>query len=58
MAINFKNKITLSLGAMFCFETISCISDEEGTLHNIVDPPEKKPSMGVLREAKTRLQKG
>jgi hypothetical protein len=41
MAIAFKNKITLRLGAMFRFGTISCIADEEGTLHRVADPPEK-----------------
>jgi hypothetical protein len=56
MAVIFKNKITLSPGAMFYFRTISCIADVEGTLHCIVDPPEKKPSSGISREAKARLQ--
>jgi hypothetical protein len=55
MAITLKNKITLCLGAMFCFGTISCIADEEGTLHHVVDPPEKKPSTGIPREVKARL---
>jgi hypothetical protein len=41
MAITFKNKITLRPRAMFHFGTISCIVDEEGTLHRIADPPEK-----------------
>jgi hypothetical protein len=39
MAITFKNKITLRLGAMFRFGTISCIEDEQGTLQRIADPP-------------------
>jgi hypothetical protein len=56
MAITFKKKITLRPGAMFRFGTISCIADEEGTLHCIVDPPEKKPSLGILREAKATLR--
>jgi hypothetical protein len=55
MAITFKNKITLRPGAMFRFGTISCIADEEGTLHRIADPPEKKPSSRIPREARTRL---
>jgi hypothetical protein len=55
MAITFKNKITLSPGAMFRFGTISCITDKEGTLHRVADPPEKKPSSGILREARARL---
>jgi hypothetical protein len=44
MAIIFKSKINLNPGAMFCFETISCIADIEGTLHRIADPPKKRPS--------------
>jgi hypothetical protein len=55
MIVTFKNKITLSPGAMFRFGTISCIAYVEGTLHHIADPPEKKPSLGISREAKTRL---
>jgi hypothetical protein len=52
MAVTFKNKITLSPGAMFRFGSISCIADEEGTLHRVADPPKKKPSSGILREAR------
>jgi hypothetical protein len=55
MAIVFKSKITLRPGAMFCFGTISCIADKEGTLHHVADPPEKKPSSGIPREARARL---
>jgi hypothetical protein len=40
---------------MFCFGTISCIADEEGTLHRVADPPEKKPSLGIPRKARARL---
>jgi hypothetical protein len=29
-------------GSVFCFGTISSIADEEGILHHIADPPEKK----------------
>jgi hypothetical protein len=56
MAVIFKNKITLSLGAMFCFGTISCIADIKGTLHHIADPPEKRPSSGIPREAEASLR--
>jgi hypothetical protein len=56
MAITFKNKITLHPGAMFRFGTISCIADKEGTLHRIADPPEKKPSSRIPREARARLR--
>jgi hypothetical protein len=40
---------------MFCFESISCIADVEGTLHHVADPPEKRPSSRIPREAKARL---
>jgi hypothetical protein len=42
MAVTFHSKITLRPGSVFCFRTISSVADEEGTLHRIVDPPEKK----------------
>jgi hypothetical protein len=51
MAIIFKNKITFSQGAIFCFGTISCIADIEGTLQRITALPKKKPSSGIPREA-------
>jgi hypothetical protein len=54
MAITFKCKITLRPGAMFCFGTISCVADEEETLHHVADPLEKKLSSGNLREAKAK----
>jgi hypothetical protein len=41
MAISFKCKI-------------SCIADEEGTLHRVADPPEKKLSSGILRKARAK----
>jgi hypothetical protein len=45
MAVTFHSKITLRPGSVFCFETISSVADEEGTLHRIADPPEKKSSL-------------
>jgi hypothetical protein len=42
MAVTFHHKIILRPGSVFCFETISSIADEEGTLHRIVDPPRRK----------------
>jgi hypothetical protein len=42
MAVTFYSKITLRPGSVFCFETISSIADEKGTLHRIADPLEKK----------------
>jgi hypothetical protein len=54
MAITFKCKIALRPEAMFCFGTISCIADEKGTLHRVADPPEKKLSSEIPREAKAK----
>jgi hypothetical protein len=56
MVVIFKNKITLSLGAIFCFGTISCIADIEGTRHRVADLPEKRPSSGIPREAEASLR--
>jgi hypothetical protein len=42
MAVTFYSKITLCLGSVFCFGTISSVADEGGILHHIADPPEKK----------------
>jgi hypothetical protein len=42
MAVTFNNKIAMRPGSVFCFGTISSVADEEGILHRIADPPEKK----------------
>jgi hypothetical protein len=42
MVVTFHSKITLRPRSVFCFGTISSVADEEGTLHRIADPPEKK----------------
>jgi hypothetical protein len=52
MAVTSKCKIALRPGTMFCFGTISSIVDDEGTLHRIADPPEKKLSTEIPREAR------
>jgi hypothetical protein len=54
MAIAFQHKIALHPGSVFCFETISPMADEEGTLHRIADPPEKKPSFKISEKAETK----
>jgi hypothetical protein len=54
MAIIFKSKITFSPGAIFCFRTISCIADVEGTLHRIATPPKKKSSSGIPQKARVK----
>jgi hypothetical protein len=47
MGVTFQHKIILRPGSMFCFGTISSVVDEEGTLHRIADPPEKKSSSKI-----------
>jgi hypothetical protein len=42
MAVTFYRKITMRPGFVFRFGTISSVADEEGILHRITDPPEKK----------------
>jgi hypothetical protein len=42
MVVTFYSKITMRPGSVFCFGTISSVADEEGILHRIADPPEKK----------------
>jgi hypothetical protein len=56
MAIIFQHKIALRPRSVFCFGTISSVADEEGILHRIVDPPEKKPSSKISKKAGTRQQ--
>jgi hypothetical protein len=42
---------------MFCFGTISSVADEEGILHRIADPPEKKPSSKISEKAGTEQER-
>jgi hypothetical protein len=56
MAITFQHKIALRPGSVFCFGTISSVADEEGILHRIADPPEKKPSSKISEKAEMRRQ--
>jgi hypothetical protein len=57
MAIVFQHKIALRPGSVFCFGTISSLADEEGILHRITDPPEKKPSSKISEKARTEQEK-
>jgi hypothetical protein len=57
MAITFQHKIILRHGSVFCFGTISSVADEEGTLHRIVDPPERKPSSTTSRKVRAKQEK-
>jgi hypothetical protein len=47
MAVTFQHQIILHPRSVFCFGTISSIADEEGTLHRITDPPERKSSSKI-----------
>jgi hypothetical protein len=57
MVIVFQHKIALRPGSVFCFGTISFVADEEGILHRITDPPEKKPSSKISKKAGTEQEK-
>jgi hypothetical protein len=56
MAITFQHKITLRPGSVFCFGTISSMADEEGILHRVADPPEKKPCSKIFGKAGTKQE--
>jgi hypothetical protein len=57
MAVTFQHKIILRPGSMFCFGTISSVVDEEGTLHRIADPPERKFSSKVSGKIGAKQEK-
>jgi hypothetical protein len=57
MAVTFERKIVLRPGSALCFGTISSMADEEGTLHRIADPPERKPSSTNSGKAEAKLKK-
>jgi hypothetical protein len=57
MAFTFQHKIVLHPGSVFCFGTISSVADEEGTLHRIADPPERKPSSAISGKAGAKQEK-
>jgi hypothetical protein len=57
LAITFQHKIILRPGSIFCFGTISSVVDEEGTLHRLVDPPERKPSSEISEKIGARREK-
>jgi hypothetical protein len=57
MAITFQHKIIHHPGSMFCFGTISSVADEEGTLHRIMDPPERKPYSTISGKAGAKQEK-
>jgi hypothetical protein len=57
MAVTFQHKIILRPRSMFCFGTISSVADEEGTLHRIADPPERKFSSKVSEKIGAKQEK-
>jgi hypothetical protein len=57
MAVTFQHKIILRPGSIFCCGTISSVADEKGTLHRLVDPPERKPSSEVSGKIGARQEK-
>jgi hypothetical protein len=50
MAVTFLHKIVFRPGSTFCFGTISSVADEEGTLHHIADPAERRSSSKISRK--------
>jgi hypothetical protein len=56
MVVTFQHKITVHLGSMFCFGTISSVADEERTLHRIADLPERKPSSIISGKTGTKQE--
>jgi hypothetical protein len=50
MAVTFLHKIVFRPGSTFCFGTISSVADEEGTLHRIADPVERRSSSKISRK--------
>jgi hypothetical protein len=57
MSITFQHKIILRPGSVFCFGTMPSVADEDGTLHRIVDPPERKPSSTISGKAGAKQEK-
>jgi hypothetical protein len=57
MAVTFQHKIILRPGSIFCFGTISSVVDEEGTLHRLTNPPERKPSSEISEKIGARQEK-
>jgi hypothetical protein len=50
MVVTFLHKIVFHLGSTFYFRTISSVADEEGTLHRIADPAERRSSSKISRK--------
>jgi hypothetical protein len=57
MTVTFQHKIILRPGSVFCFGTISFVADEEGTLHRIADPPERKSPSKISEKIGARQER-
>jgi hypothetical protein len=57
MAVTFLHKIVFRPGSKFCFGTISAVADEEGTLHRIADPTERRSSSKISVEIREKQKK-
>jgi hypothetical protein len=57
MAVTFQHKIVLRPGSVFCFGTISSVAYEEGTLHRIADPSERKSSSKISGKIGAKQEK-
>jgi hypothetical protein len=57
MAVTFQHKIVLRPGSVLCFGTISSVADEEGTLHRIADPLERKSSSKISEKIGAKQEK-
>jgi hypothetical protein len=57
MAVTFLHKIVFHPWSTFCFGTISSVADEEGTLHRIAYPAERRSSSKISRKIGARQEK-
>jgi hypothetical protein len=57
MAVTFQHKIVVRPGSVFCFGTISSVADEEGSLHRIANPPERKSSSKISEKIRAGQEK-
>jgi hypothetical protein len=57
MAVTFQHKIILRPRSVFCFGTISSVADEEGTLHRIADPPDRKSPSKISERIGAKQEK-
>jgi hypothetical protein len=58
MDVTFLHKIVFRPGSTFRFGTISSIANEEGTLHRIADPTERRSSSKISGKIEEKAGKG